>query len=98
MLTFSTQAKIAIGMLSPHDRQAVQRSLKLLELEPQHLITAPSVKRLNPISNRDQLFMMRVQGPSHLRIIIREAAEGYEVLDLTSYDQLRNLITSLAQL
>lgn len=97
MLTVSTQAKIAIGMLSPHDRQAVQRSLKLLELEPEHLPTDPRVKKLKQSIEGEQLFMLRLPTSSGLRIVFRETAEGYEVLDLTSYAQLRNLSTALAQ-
>ncbi len=88
MITFSSQAEIALRSLLPSDRQRVGHFLPQLDGFFEHNSVNLNVKPLKS-EGLETLYMARIS-PS-FRIIFRETSEGVEILDIFKKERLENL-------
>lgn len=88
MITFSSQAEIALRSLLPSDRQRVDHFLPQLDGFSEQSSISHQVDCLKS-EGLETLYMARVS--PNFRIIFRQIREGVEIVDIFKQERLENL-------
>ena len=88
MVNISTQAQIAISSLLPLDRERVQQYISLLERFPSDNDVRQKSRRLKK-ADIDNLYMMRL--PAKMRILFQYIGGAVDVIDVLTYDRLKQM-------
>jgi hypothetical protein len=88
MITFSSQAEIALRSLLPSDRQRIDHFLPQLDGFSEQSSVNYRVKLLES-EGLENLYMARVS--PNFRIVFRQISEGVEIVDIFKEERLKNL-------
>jgi hypothetical protein len=88
MITFSSQAEIALRSLLPSDRQRIDHFLPQLDGFSEQNSVNHHVKLLES-EGLENLYMARVS--PNFRIVFRQISEGVEIVDIFKQERFENL-------